>query len=143
MSRQPWKVFCLAAICTLATRYPTHGQPVTLQSPEAQTIATATQVLQQFTALKIRSIPQDMLQNAQGVAIIPNVIKVGFVLAGRFGRGVILVRTPEAPGGCPSLAFTAEHRAGKSAPSRPTSCWCSKIDAASIHCFREINLRWC
>jgi lipid-binding SYLF domain-containing protein len=34
------------------------------------------------------------MQDAKGVAIIPSVVKAGFLVGGRFGRGVVLVREP-------------------------------------------------
>jgi lipid-binding SYLF domain-containing protein len=41
------------------------------------------------------------LQDAQGVAIIPHVLKAGFVIGGRYGRGVILVRAADGTWGNP------------------------------------------
>ncbi|HEY1599592.1 MAG TPA: lipid-binding SYLF domain-containing protein [Pirellulales bacterium] len=64
------------------------------QAGEAQTVNAAIEVFQGFTAFRAQSIPQSMLADAQAVAIIPNVVKGGFVIAGRFGRGVLLVREP-------------------------------------------------
>jgi lipid-binding SYLF domain-containing protein len=71
------------------------GQAPQIYTQELQTVATATSVLEQFTSLQMQSIPRQLLREAQGVVIIPSVVKVGFVIAGRFGRGVALVRTPE------------------------------------------------
>jgi len=67
------------------------------QSTEGQTVMAATEVFRSFTEFKTRSIPQSMLADAQAVAIIPNVVKGGFIVAGRFGRGILLVR--DAPTG--------------------------------------------
>ena len=41
------------------------------------------------------SIPAWLLEKAQAIAIIPAVIKVGLVIGGRYGEGVILVRQPD------------------------------------------------
>jgi lipid-binding SYLF domain-containing protein len=62
---------------------------------EEATMQSAGEVLQAFAELKLKGIPPAMLQDAQGVAIIPNVIKAGFVFGGRFGRGVVLTREPD------------------------------------------------
>ena len=35
------------------------------------------------------------MQDAAGVAVIPHVVKAGFVFDGRFGRGVVLARQPD------------------------------------------------
>jgi lipid-binding SYLF domain-containing protein len=58
----------------------------------AETIAQSEQVLAELIAIPGRQIPASLLQDAQGVAIIPRVIKIGFVAGGRRGHGVVLVR---------------------------------------------------
>jgi lipid-binding SYLF domain-containing protein len=40
-----------------------------------------------------QAVPQILLQQAEGILIIPNMIKAGFVIGGKHGRGVLLVRT--------------------------------------------------
>lgn len=40
-------------------------------------------------------MPRLVMRNAQGIAIIPNMFKAGFVIGARFGRGVLLVRQPD------------------------------------------------
>jgi len=69
--------------------------PIRAAGREAATVDAATEVLQAFVGLKMKAIPPALLQDAQGVAIIPNVIKAGFVFGGRFGRGVVLTREPD------------------------------------------------
>ncbi|PLX98834.1 MAG: hypothetical protein C0623_11190 [Desulfuromonas sp.] len=48
-----------------------------------------------------KGIPPTLLANAEAIAIIPNVIKAGVVIAGRFGRGVLLVRNESGEWGHP------------------------------------------
>jgi lipid-binding SYLF domain-containing protein len=62
---------------------------------EDRTIQGAHEVLQQFQQLEIRQIPESMLFDAQAVAIIPNVIKLGFVVGGQRGHGVVVIRQPD------------------------------------------------
>jgi lipid-binding SYLF domain-containing protein len=38
------------------------------------------------------SVPPTLLRNAEGIAIIPSVVKVGLVVGGRYGKGVVVVR---------------------------------------------------
>src|SRR5947209_8278538 len=71
------------------------GKSIQAAGREAATVEAATDVLQAFIGLKMKAIPPALLQDAQGVAIIPNVIKAGFVFGGRFGRGVVLTREPD------------------------------------------------
>jgi lipid-binding SYLF domain-containing protein len=63
----------------------------------AETIVQSQQVLAELIAIPGKQIPVSLLQDAQGVAIIPRVIKIGFVAGGRRGHGVVLVR--DAAGG--------------------------------------------
>jgi lipid-binding SYLF domain-containing protein len=62
------------------------------QSKEDLTVEAATAVLDEIMATPLSSIPESMLFDAQGLVIIPNMIKGGFVVGGRHGRGVLLVR---------------------------------------------------
>lgn len=59
---------------------------------EETTIASATQALNEIMAIPARQIPQSMLANAAGIAIVPNVVKGGFVVGVRYGRGVVVTR---------------------------------------------------
>ncbi len=61
------------------------------KEPEA-TVLTADEILREQTTIPGKHIPEALLADAQGVAIIPDVIKIGFVAAVRRGRGVVLVR---------------------------------------------------
>ena len=55
-------------------------------------LSDAIQVLRQIMAIPETGIPPALLGNSQGVAIIPEVVKVGFVIGGRFGKGVVSVK---------------------------------------------------
>lgn len=59
---------------------------------EEETIRASQDVLQQFLDLQIRQIPDSMLADAHGVAIFPSVIKLGFVIGGQRGHGVVVIR---------------------------------------------------
>jgi lipid-binding SYLF domain-containing protein len=66
--------------------------PVAAAPPPAQTLKSSVDVLDELAAIPIKSIPPALLADAQGVAIIPHVVKAGFIFGGRGGHGVILVR---------------------------------------------------
>lgn len=61
-------------------------------SKETEIVRTAVEVLEEISAIPETGIPPTLLQNAHGIAVVPGVIKVGFVVGGRHGRGVVLVR---------------------------------------------------
>ena len=62
---------------------------------EEQTMLAAHEVLRQFQELTIREIPESLLAQAHAVAIIPDVIKLGLVVGGQRGHGVIVIRQPD------------------------------------------------
>jgi SH3 domain-containing YSC84-like protein 1 len=68
------------------------GSPALAQSPADQTVQAATNVMNEIMAVPVTSIPQNLLADAQGLAIIPGMLKGGFVVGVRHGRGVALVR---------------------------------------------------
>lgn len=61
-------------------------------SEEAGRVESATEVLSKIMEIPESAIPPALLSNAEGIAVIPGVIKVGFVVGGQYGRGVLVVR---------------------------------------------------
>jgi lipid-binding SYLF domain-containing protein len=61
-------------------------------SKEEETVQMATNVLDEVMAIPANAIPQSLLSKARAVAIVPNVVKGGFVIGIRHGRGVVLIR---------------------------------------------------
>lgn len=62
------------------------------QTPEAAIVGNANSVLNEIMAVPAKQIPQSMFAAAEGIAIVPNVIKGGFVIGVRHGKGVVVVR---------------------------------------------------
>ncbi len=60
--------------------------------PPSKTMSVSTDILNELSAIPAKSIPPKLLADAQGIAIIPRVIKAGFVLAGRGGHGLVMVK---------------------------------------------------
>ena len=58
-------------------------------------VQTATEVLEELMDIPEEGIPPALLSDAHGVAVIPEVIKAGFVLGARYGQGIMVVRIPE------------------------------------------------
>ena len=52
----------------------------------------AAEALDEIMAISDKSIPQDLLSKAHCVAIIPGLVKGGFIVGGKYGRGVLLCR---------------------------------------------------
>ena len=66
--------------------------PAAASTREEQRVADAADVLDQLLRIPEQTIPPALLSRAYAVAVIPNVVKVGFVLGARRGRGIIVVR---------------------------------------------------
>jgi lipid-binding SYLF domain-containing protein len=79
---------CLAGILILSFTGSASAQP----SPQ-ESLERAVEVLADQQDLKLKGIPAKLLADAQGVAIVPRVVKVGFVVAGRRGHGLVMTRT--------------------------------------------------
>jgi SH3 domain-containing YSC84-like protein 1 len=65
-------------------------------SREAVVVDSAAEVLGQIMSIPARSIPESLLASAEGIAIIPGMLKGGFIVGVRHGRGVVVTR--EGPG---------------------------------------------
>jgi lipid-binding SYLF domain-containing protein len=68
------------------------ASPASAQSRQDGVVRTATSVINEIMAIPASRIPQSLLGSAQGVAIIPSVVKVGLIGGVRHGRGVLVVR---------------------------------------------------
>ena len=62
------------------------------QGFEEQTVRTSIEVLNEIMGIPAQAIPQKLLVGAEGIAIIPRVIKGGFVVGARRGKGTLVVR---------------------------------------------------
>ncbi len=72
-----------------------------LPPSNAKTLEHSTEVLDELTKIPLKGIPAALLADAQGVAIIPRVIKAGFVFGGRGGHGVVIAKDKDGNWGDP------------------------------------------
>jgi len=66
--------------------------PAFAATKEERRVADAADVLDQFLRIPERSIPPSLLARAYAVAVIPNVVKIGFGIGARRGQGIVVVR---------------------------------------------------
>lgn len=66
--------------------------PAPPASPEVTIVESATSILNEVMAIPASAIPRSMLSDAEGIAIVPGLIKGGFVVGARHGRGVVVTR---------------------------------------------------
>lgn len=76
------------SVCTLALV----AQFATAAPPPSRTLDESTDVLAELSNIPAKGIPPKLLADAQGIAIIPRVIKAGFVVAGRGGHGLVMAK---------------------------------------------------
>ncbi|HUY88955.1 MAG TPA: lipid-binding SYLF domain-containing protein [Pirellulales bacterium] len=70
-------------------------------SREEESIDSSAAVLREVMTIPARQIPESLLAEAYGVAIVPDVIKIGFVGGIQRGKGVVLVRDEHGAWGLP------------------------------------------
>jgi lipid-binding SYLF domain-containing protein len=79
-----------AALLLAVTAAPLRAGP-----HELKTVEQSTETVRALCEIPLRGIPHALLRDAKGVAIIPGVVKVGFVVGARAGHGVVLARQPD------------------------------------------------
>lgn len=92
MIRTP-KRLRLAALCLvlgLAT-----PAAVRAQKPPEVVVSQAIQAMSEVTRNPKTGMPRLVMRNAKGIIIVPNMLKAGFVIGARFGRGVLMVHQPD------------------------------------------------
>jgi len=77
--------------------------PARAGEEETKRADNAVRVLKEVMQAPDKAIPKDLLQSAHAIAVIPDVIKAGFVVGGRHGDGLISVKTREGTWSNPSF----------------------------------------
>jgi len=65
--------------------------------------SNAVRVLNDIMQAPDKSIPQDLLRDAKAIAVVPDLLKLGFILGGRRGEGLISVKGPDGTWSNPSF----------------------------------------
>ena len=68
--------------------------PLKAQEKQDEKIQKSTEILNEFKHMK-ESIPEQLMKQAQGVVIIPNLINAGLGLGGKRGKGVAMVKNSD------------------------------------------------
>ena len=70
--------------------------PADAATREEKRVAEASDVLDQLLRIPEQAIPPMLLSRAYAVAVIPNVLKIGFGVGARRGKGIIVVRQDDS-----------------------------------------------
>lgn len=89
--------FLLAALLSVTT------SGATLAANPGETAAEARLVLRSLAEIPEKGIPPRLFKDAAGIAVIPGMIKAGFVLGGRHGKGLLSVKNESGAWSLPSF----------------------------------------
>ncbi len=87
----------LLALLTIA------AVPARAGEDESNRAENAVRVLKEVMEAPDKAIPKDLLENAHAIAVVPDVIKAGFVIGGRHGSGLIAVKSRDGTWSNPSF----------------------------------------
>jgi lipid-binding SYLF domain-containing protein len=86
--------FVWAVACALSVALGCLPPAAVAQNDLDRKLEDAATTVSQFTGEF--GIPQDLIDRAYGIAVIPNVIRGGFIFGGRRGKGALVVRTADS-----------------------------------------------
>lgn len=99
MSHRSLRRALIWAVIALVPAFSAHAQ----QAKDLDRARNATRVLAEIMQAPDKSIPVSLLRNAKAIAVIPSVIKAGFVFGGRHGEGLISIKTRNGTWSNPSF----------------------------------------
>ncbi|KRE96618.1 hypothetical protein ASG87_16665 [Frateuria sp. Soil773] len=76
---------------------------VQAEDPPLVRAKNSVRVLNEIMQAPDKAVPQDLLRDAKAIAVIPDMIKAGFIFGGRRGEGLISVKTREGTWSNPSF----------------------------------------
>lgn len=78
------------SLCTFAA-----GQDQPRESKASDRVQAAADVLNEIQSAPDSGIPQEVLSRAECVAVVPSMLKGGFIVGAKYGRGLASCRTPK------------------------------------------------
>jgi lipid-binding SYLF domain-containing protein len=98
MIKAPLRRLLLASLVLLLPAMAAHAE-----DPPLVRAQNSVRVLREIMEAPDKSIPQDLLKEAKAIAVIPDLLKVGFIFGGRRGEGLISVKGPDGTWSNPSF----------------------------------------
>ena len=98
MLKKPLQRLLLTALALLLPTMVVHAE-----DPPLVQAKNAVSVLNEIMQAPDKAIPQDLLRDAKAVAVIPDMLKIGFIFGGRRGEGLISVKRPDGTWSNPSF----------------------------------------
>jgi hypothetical protein len=115
---------CIAALFAFSALALVYALPARAGEEESKRAQDAVRVLKEVMMAPDKRVPSDLINSAYAIAVIPDVIKAGFVIGGRHGLGIISVKGSDGTWSNPSfISMTGGSigfQAGVSAPTHPS-----------------------
>src|SRR5215475_13458949 len=92
--------WCLAVVFALTI--PVTARQSNEHSTEAERAADAVKVLSEIMSIPESSIPQELMARADGIAVIPHVVKGAFGVGGQWGKGLMSQRREDGNWSAPA-----------------------------------------
>ena len=73
------------------------------EDPPLKRAENAVRVMREIMDAPDKAIPSDLLKEAHAIAVIPDMVKAGFIFGGRRGEGLISVKSPDGTWSNPSF----------------------------------------
>ncbi len=94
-----WQILALALLSLILL----HSGNARAGEQETERANNAVRVLKETMTAPDKRVPSQMLSNAYAVAVIPDVIKAGFVIGGRHGLGLVSIKAADGTWSNPSF----------------------------------------
>ncbi|MCW8806803.1 MAG: lipid-binding SYLF domain-containing protein [Rhodanobacter sp.] len=98
MFKTPLRRLLLAGLVLLLPAMVVHAE-----DPPLVRAQNSVRVLNEIMQAPDKAIPQDLLRDAKAIAVIPDMIKAGFIFGGRRGEGLISIKSPDGTWSNPSF----------------------------------------
>src|SRR5580698_11286879 len=88
------KKLLLLAVVVCLCRFSATADDQANDSKAQDRVQAAADVLNEIQAAPDKGIPQEVLGSAECVAVVPSMLKGGFIVGAKYGRGLASCRTP-------------------------------------------------
>lgn len=97
------RMFAAGAAVMMAAVLGVASVQVRAQSDEAARMETATEIFHEIMSAPDSAIPDSVLHKADAIAVFPSVIKAGFIVGVKRGKGIISVRSTKGKWSSPAF----------------------------------------
>ncbi len=98
-------VITLCALCLAGSAMPGSAAG-TVDNKWSRLVEEAGKVLDDVQQMPDQSIPEDLMKSCRAIAVFPNTISGGFVIGGKYGQGIMMVRDEKTGKWSPPAVFT-------------------------------------